>query len=564
MQAVILAGGLETNLSILTHRYPKALLSVANQPLIDYVLNYLRQWEVRDVIFCVNENTSVLKEYLGRSKFRDFTFRFYEEPHPRGTAGTLVDIRKWLTDEHILILNGNLVSQMDISTLVHYHDLKKSYFTIVTGYPAKEPAQNEEIILNADGSVQSVRAQSYPDNSVYRATPLGIYLLNPKVLDIFSRYKGYLDLKEQFVAALKKQNVPVFTYISSEFTRSVRTIEDYVQLNFDVLYQNWMTNFWGSSFGKQIWAARGVQIDPSAEIIGPVVIGEYTTISAGVRIIGPAVIGKNCHFAENSFLRESVVWDHTVFRQGSHVEFSLVGEGFSIKEKSFFSRQVMLDMPFELGEINLLPRNMRIESILLPEPIPVLKTLQLEFFRLAKRGLDVFGAALLLFIFAPVFLLSAGLVLLGSGLPIFQKERRLGLQGKPFFVYRFRTRKIRSEKAKENGKNNSPSGEFTRVGKLLKFFNVDELPELFSVLKGDMSLVGPRPLDLEDMRFSPGWRDVRLRVKPGITGLWQISGEKKHSFHEWIRNDIFYVRNQSFLLDMKILLKTPLRLLKGK
>ncbi len=564
MQAVILAGGLETNLSILTHRYPKALLSVANQPLIDYVLNYLRQWEVRDVIFCINENTNVLKEYLGRPKFRDFTFRFHEESHPRGTAGTLVDIRNWLTDEHVLVLNGNLVSQMDISTLVHYHDLKKSYFTIVTGYPIKEAAQNEEVLLNGDGSVRSVRAQMYSTESVYRAAPLGIYLLNPKILNIFSRYKGYLDLKEQFVSALKKQNVPVFTYISSEFTRSVRTIEEYVQLNFDVLYQNWMTNFWGKAIKNQVWVGRGVQIDPSAELIGPVVIGEYTTISAGVRIIGPAVIGENCHFAEDSFLRESVVWDHTVFRRGSHVEFSLVGEGFSMKEKGYFSRQVMLDMPFELGEINLLPRNMRIESILLPEPIPVLKTLQLEFFRLGKRGLDILGAVFLLLLFAPVFLFSGALVLLGSGWPILQKERRLGLQGKPFFVYRFRTRKVprgEEEIAKSDRKMARP---FTRVGKLLKILNVDELPELFSVLKGDMSLVGPRPLDLDDMRFSPGWRDVRLRVKPGITGLWQISGENKHSFHEWIRNDIFYVRNQSLLLDMKILLKTPFRLLKGK
>ncbi len=559
MQAVILAGGLETNLSILTRRYPKALLHVANQPLIDYVLSYLRQWEIRDVIFCLNENTGILKEYLNQARFKDFTFRFYEEPHPRGTAGTLVDIRKWLTDEHVLILNGNLVSQMDISTLVHYHDLKKSYFTIVTGYPLKEAPQNEEIILRADGSVQSVRGQNYASESLYRAVPLGLYLLNPKILEIFSRYKGYLDLKEQFVAALRKQNIPVFTYVSSEFTRSVRTIEDYVQLNFDVLYQNWMTNFWGSQFGNQVWAGRGVQIDDSAEIIGPVVLGEYTTISAGVRIIGPAVIGKNCHFAENSFLRESVVWNHTVFRRASHVEFSLVGEGFTIQEKSYFSRQVMLDMPFELGEINLLPRNMRIESILLPEPVPVLKTLQIEFFRIAKRSLDVLGAVFLLALFAPVWVLSGLFVLLGSGFPIFEKERRLGLQGKPFFVYRFRTKKTDGKKA-----NKTVSGEFTRVGKFLKLLNVDELPELFSVLKGDMSLVGPRPLDLADMRFSPGWRDVRLRVKPGITGLWQISGENKHTFHEWIRNDIFYVRNQSFLLDVKILLKTPFRLLRGK
>lgn len=97
---------------------------------------------------------------------------------------------------------------------------------------------------------------------------------------------------------------------------------------------------------------------------------------------------------------------------------------------------------------------------------------------------------------------------------------------------------------------------FTRVGRFLRRTSLDELPQFFNVLMGDMSLVGPRPLVMEEMRYSPEWKEIRLRVKPGITGLWQVSGRSSISFHDWIRHDIHYVKHQSILLDIKIISKT--------
>ena len=96
----------------------------------------------------------------------------------------------------------------------------------------------------------------------------------------------------------------------------------------------------------------------------------------------------------------------------------------------------------------------------------------------------------------------------------------------------------------------------TRVGGFLRKTSLDELPQLINVIKGDMSLVGPRPLIMNEMKFSSSWRDVRLKVKPGITGLWQIQGRSEASFHDWIRYDTYYVKNQSLALDIKILFKT--------
>jgi undecaprenyl-phosphate galactose phosphotransferase len=102
----------------------------------------------------------------------------------------------------------------------------------------------------------------------------------------------------------------------------------------------------------------------------------------------------------------------------------------------------------------------------------------------------------------------------------------------------------------------------TRLGRILREISFDEIPQLYNILKGEMSLVGPRPLIMDEMKFSPSWRDTRLQVRPGITGLWQIQGRSDAPFHDWVRYDIGYVKNRSLWMDIKILLKTIKVLLK--
>jgi lipopolysaccharide/colanic/teichoic acid biosynthesis glycosyltransferase len=101
----------------------------------------------------------------------------------------------------------------------------------------------------------------------------------------------------------------------------------------------------------------------------------------------------------------------------------------------------------------------------------------------------------------------------------------------------------------------------TRIGRFLRASKLDELPQFLNVLRGDMSLVGPRPLSMNEMRFNPHWRDARLSVKPGITGLWQVKAEDAHAFHEWIKYDLQYVDEQSMWMDIKIILATITRML---
>lgn len=187
---------------------------------------------------------------------------------------------------------------------------------------------------------------------------------------------------------------------------------------------------------------------------------------------------------------------------------------------------------------------------------------------IAKRAMDWFLSALLLLILAlPMFCLAL-LVWWTSGRPIFFAQRRSGIYGRPFTMYKFRTMATNAEQTREELKAfNVMSGPVFKVdqdprvtpfGKWLRKTSLDELPQLWNVLKGEMSLVGPRPLPLyETENFSDITQRRRMSVRPGLTCLWQISGRNKITdFAEWVRLDLEYIDNWSLWLDIKILLTT--------
>ena len=192
----------------------------------------------------------------------------------------------------------------------------------------------------------------------------------------------------------------------------------------------------------------------------------------------------------------------------------------------------------------------------------------------AKRTIDVVVSSLLLVLLAPVFLVTALLIKLTSPGPVFFKQKRMGYNKRIFEIYKFRTMVVDAEKrqAELESKNEVPGPVFkmhrdprvTHVGRWLRRLSIDELPQLINVLKGDMSLVGPRPLPLRDVsRFDQDWVRRRFSVRPGITCSWQISGRSEIPFDQWMRLDLEYIDNWSLGLDLRILLRTVPAVLRG-
>lgn len=190
----------------------------------------------------------------------------------------------------------------------------------------------------------------------------------------------------------------------------------------------------------------------------------------------------------------------------------------------------------------------------------------------AKRALDAAAAALLLCLFSPVLLVLALLIKIQDGGPIMYRRRVIGLKG-PFDAFKLRTmhedaeamlrqdRVLRREFEINFKLKNDP--RVTALGKLLRRTSLDELPQLWNVLRGEMSLVGPRMISPAEATVYGESAWIFTAVRPGLTGYWQVRGRQEVSYQKRIELDLFYVQNWSLLLDLQILLETPLRVIRG-
>ncbi|MBF0607337.1 MAG: sugar transferase [Magnetococcales bacterium] len=189
-----------------------------------------------------------------------------------------------------------------------------------------------------------------------------------------------------------------------------------------------------------------------------------------------------------------------------------------------------------------------------------------------KATIDRVLSLLLVFLLFPLMLIIGILVKLDSRGPVFFMQRRCGLGGEEFLMYKFRTMVQGADDFKDALSSETDGPVFkikkdprvTRIGRILRRWSLDELPQLLNVLSGQMSLVGPRPLENVEMQGNDHWRTVRLSVKPGITGLWQIYGRDSCKFSDWIKYDVEYVQNMSLRLDIRILLTTTAAIVRKK
>jgi exopolysaccharide biosynthesis polyprenyl glycosylphosphotransferase len=191
--------------------------------------------------------------------------------------------------------------------------------------------------------------------------------------------------------------------------------------------------------------------------------------------------------------------------------------------------------------------------------------------KLAKGLLEWLLTLGLVIALAPLYLGIALAIALTMGQPVMFFQKRAGKGGRAFFLYKFRTmvpgaRALQSDLASDNIMGGpafklKKDPRITGLGRFLRRFSLDELPQLFNVLKGDMALVGPRPMAMYEARKVPAWARKRFSVRPGITCLWQVSGRNQLPFEEWMRLDLKYVDEQSLGLDAWILMKTPLAVL---
>jgi lipopolysaccharide/colanic/teichoic acid biosynthesis glycosyltransferase len=265
------------------------------------------------------------------------------------------------------------------------------------------------------------------------------------------------------------------------------------------------------------WRDMSATVSTEAQLVGPVWIGAGRSIAAGQTIIGPAI-----------------AWDAPASRP--------VADGIAWQTIE------------PAAPLAASPRRGRRRLRLID--------------RALQRGFDIVFSLVAIALTLPLYPIILAAIWIEDGRPFFFAHRRESRGGRPFGCLKFRSMRKNAEalKARLASANCADGPQFfipddprlTRVGRFLRKTNLDELPQFFNVLLGQMAVVGPRPSPHAENQFCPAWREARLSVRPGITGLWQVCRTRSHGadFQEWIRYDIEYVERRSLRLDLEILFRT--------
>lgn len=193
-------------------------------------------------------------------------------------------------------------------------------------------------------------------------------------------------------------------------------------------------------------------------------------------------------------------------------------------------------------------------------------SMEFSLYEVVKRLIDIVCSFLGLLMLSPLFIIIAIIIKSTSKGPIFFSQKRIGKKGKEFDMYKFRSMVVNAEELKEKlAAQNEMSGPMfkmkddprvTKVGKFIRKTSIDELPQLWNILKGDMSLVGPRPSLPKEVAQFDEWMYKRLEVKPGLTCYWQVSGRNNIDFEDWMKLDVKYVEERNLWIDIKLIFKT--------
>lgn len=581
MKAVILDGSFYSANSFFAADYPLIAFPIANEPLIIHNLNILLKNKITDVAIILDGHLSRRKsaiEKINKHKLNGINLSWYEETSPKGSAGSLKDLKEFIGSSPFLVIpNNKYIGELDLSKLFTFHLTRKAEITVAVEHTKTEKNQLENIEVDENGVVKKFHILHHSKDNRRTLRPSGLYIFNPGVLDYVFEL-GYMDINEQLVSRLSGEKILTYSYGINGHTREVNNFVDYFQLNKEILL-NGLNNGKKSNQVKteimdRVWVGKNAKISPKAYILGPVIIGDDCVIEDYSQIIGPTTIGNGSHIENDVLVRETIIWEDVHLMGKSCVEYSVIEEGCTIfhdesikndiviqnKRCKKYSNLMFLDKP-NINDVKVSTNN-KVKTL----TSVFSKRRKHKGYLFFKRLLDIVVSLLCLLLFSPLLLFVALAIKIDSTGPVFFNQKRCGKEGKEFKMYKFRTMVQGAEKAQQHLLNykdidgpmfkmkNDP--RVTKLGKFLRESSLDELPQFLNVLKGEMSLVGPRPLIMEEMKFAPGWRNARLTVKPGITGMWQINGRSESFFHDWIEHDINYIRNQSFKLDLRILLHT--------
>jgi mannose-1-phosphate guanylyltransferase / phosphomannomutase len=327
MQAVVMAGGEGSRLRPLTSNMPKPMLPVANRPLIEHILELLRAHGTTDVVVTVQFLASVIRNYLGDGSDLGLTVSYSTEEMPLGTAGSVLNARDLLGGPFVVV-SGDALTDLDLGAVVDFHRERGAAATLVL--KRMEDPLEFGIVMTGEGSRIERFLEKPTWGQVFSDTVnTGIYVLEPDVLDLIPADQPY-DFSSELFPLMLDKGLPLFGYVADAYWTDVGTTDAYLHAHYDVLAGRVRTEPQGFELRPGVWVGEDVEIDPTARVEGPAIIGDNSRIHPGARVGPYSVIGDNVVLGDEAAVSASVVMDRAHLGALAQVRSSVLGRSASL------------------------------------------------------------------------------------------------------------------------------------------------------------------------------------------------------------------------------------------
>lgn len=357
MKAVILVGGLGTRLRPLTCNTPKPMIPIVNKPFIEHMLENLRDQGIGEVILAVQYLADHFRAALGDGARLGLKLHIVEEPEARGTAGAVKNVEH-LLDGTTYVFNGDVLTDLDLRAMLDAHRARGSILSIALT-PVENPSAYGLVETDGAGRIRRFVEKPSPDEVTTNMINAGTYIIEPEVLQLVPPDQFYMFERGLFPALLQTDK-PMYGYPSDAYWIDIGTPQAYFDVNHDVLIGRVRHQFHGTQLAERVWLEGDASIDPTAQIVGSVVLGPGVQIGPRARIVGPTVIGANCVIEQDAVIEQAVLWEENHIADGALLRNCIVGRGNRIGANTHIAEASIVGDACVIGSENRLERGMRL------------------------------------------------------------------------------------------------------------------------------------------------------------------------------------------------------------
>jgi mannose-1-phosphate guanylyltransferase/phosphomannomutase len=329
IQAVIMAGGEGSRLRPLTSNMPKPMLPVGNRPLMEHIIRLLRKHGFTEVTATVQFLSSVIRNYFADGSDLGVSLSYSLEDLPLGTAGSVLNARSLLSGS-FLVVSGDSLTDLDLDEVVRFHRERAASATLVLRRMA-DPLEFGIVMTAEDGRIERFLEKPTWGQVFTDTINTGIYVLEPEVLDLIPP-DGPFDFSAELFPLMLDKGLPLYGYVTDEYWTDVGTTDAFLEAQYDVLSGAVVVDVPGFELRESVWVGEGVEIDPSARVEGPAIIGVNSRIGAGA-IVGPrAVVGGNARIDDQARVEGGVVMDGAHVGPMASLRAGILGRGASLQQ----------------------------------------------------------------------------------------------------------------------------------------------------------------------------------------------------------------------------------------